>query len=146
MLVVLLPLIEEAGGGFARRSVHIVAMMDTPNRSFETPEQAPDDQSQLLLGEDDSNFMEQILEEAEAVTGEFTNTFELEEPGERIDGNWWPSSDQIRSLEIPDGASFAIPKPSDWVEDTGKVYVAVDRARREYWSQLKAEVTHWFDG
>ena len=114
--------------------------MNTPTGSFDTPEQAPPGDDSQLLDEDDRDFLEQILEEAEVAEEEFTDTFELE-VGEPLDGNWWPSSDQIKGMEVPEGATFSVPKPSDWVEDTGKVHIAVDRARREYWSQLKAEVT-----
>ena len=117
-------------------------VLDTMDRStsFDTPEQAPPSMDGSL-DEDDRDLLDQIVQEAIGVSGEaFTDTYEIDDDLEELEGNWWPSSDQLRAMQVPEDAPFTVPKPSEWVEDPGKIYLAVDRARREYWNQLKSEV------
>jgi len=49
-----------------------------------------------------------------------------------LEGNWWPSEDQLNQMEIPPNAQFQVPKPTDWK--------SLDRARSEAWMQCKREI------
>ena len=62
----------------------------------------------------------------------------LEEMIEYFDvDDYWPTTEQLEGLHMPQRANFPVPKPTNWKEDTSDVSIAINKSRVEQWGQCK---------